>query len=110
MFASIQEKVVAIVSLFSLAVGVAFFAIRKEVVTSIYVILASLISIFLTLYNIRCVIFGGCSVWSWVLTILISMTAIMTIFMYGQLIELQLKGELAVDESKPFTRVIMTNT
>jgi hypothetical protein len=109
MFASIQEKVVAIVSLFSLAVGVAFFALRKEVVNSIYMILASLISIFLTLYNVRCVIFGGCTVWSWVLTIIISMTAIMTIFMYGQLIELQLKGEIAEDDSKPFTRVIMTN-
>ncbi len=109
MFASVQEKIVAVVSLFSLGVGVIFFAIRREVFNSVYLTFASLISIFLTLYNLRCVMFGGCTVWSWILTLLISMTAIMTIFMYGQLIDLQLRGDLAQDESKPFTRVIMQN-
>lgn len=109
MFASVQEKIVAVVSLFSLGVGVIFFAIRKEVFNSIYIVFATLISLFLTLYNLRCVLFGGCSVWSWILTLFISITSIVTIFMYGQLIDLQLKGELAQDESKPFTRVIMSN-
>ncbi len=109
MFASVQEKIVAVVSLFSLGVGVAFLAIRKEVFDSIYLVFATLISLFLTLYNLRCVLFGGCTVWSWLLTLFISITAIMTIFMYGQLIDLQLKGKLAQDESKPFTRVIMQN-
>jgi glucan phosphoethanolaminetransferase (alkaline phosphatase superfamily) len=109
MFASVQEKIVAAVSLFSLGVGVIFFSMRKEVFNSIYLVFASLISIFLTLYNLRCVLYGGCSVWSWILTLFISITAIMTIFMYGQLIELQLRGDLAQDESKPFTRVILQN-
>lgn len=104
-----QEKIVAIVSLFSLGVGVVFFAIRKEVANSIYIIIVTLISLFLTLYNLRCVLFGGCSVWSWILTLFISITTIITIFMYGQLIDLQLRGKLAQDESKPFTRVIMQN-
>ena len=109
MFASVQEKIVAVVSLFSLGVGVVFLAIRKEVFNSIYLVIGTLISLFLTLYNLRCVLFGGCSAWSWILTLFISVTAIMTIFMYGQLIDLQLKGELAQDETKPFTRVIMKN-
>lgn len=109
MFASVQEKIVAVVSLFSLGVGVIFFAIRKEVFNSIYIVFATLISLFLTLYNLRCVLFGGCSVWSWILTLFISITSIITIFMYGQLIDLQLKGELAKDESKPFTQVILDN-
>ncbi len=104
-----QEKIVAVVSLFSLGVGVIFLAIRKEVLNSFYLVFVTLISLFLTLYNLRCVLFGNCTVWSWILTLFISITAIITIFMYGQLIDLQLKGELAQDETKAYTRVIMQN-
>ena len=104
-----QEKIVAVVSLFSLGVGVAFFAIRKEVYNSFYLVFVTMLSLFLTLYNLRCVLFGGCTAWSWILTLFISITAIITIFMYGQLIDLQLKGELAADDTKAYTRVIMQN-
>ncbi len=52
----------------------------------------------------NCVLNGQCTAWSWILTLLIAGMAVISVFMYGRLIELQMKGQLASDESEPLTR------
>lgn len=104
MLESTQEKIVAITSLFGLLIGVIFFSVTNQVATSIWLMIASLFSIILTLYNLHCVIFGSCTTWSWILTLLITGSAIMTIIMYGQLLVLNAKGQLGADESQPLQR------
>ncbi len=104
MLESVQEQIVAIVSLFSLMTALVFYVIRKEVYTSIYITIMSLASIYLTVYNMNCVLGGQCTVWSWILTLLISGMAVISVFMYGRLIELQMKGQIVGDESQPLTR------
>lgn len=46
----------------------------------------TLISLVLSLLNVWCVINGGCTVWSWILTLGIGVSAIMTIVMYSYLL------------------------
>jgi hypothetical protein len=104
MLESVQEQIVAITSLFSLMTALVFYVIRKEVYTSIYITIMSLASIYLTVYNMNCVLAGQCTAWSWILTLLIAGMAIISVFMYGRLIELQMKGKIAGDESQPLTR------
>ena len=107
MLESTQEKIVAITSLFGLLIGVIFFSIRNQIGRSIYLMIGTLFSIILTVYNLHCVIFGGCTTWSWILTLLITGSAIMTILMYGQLITLTAKGEIGNDESQPLQRRVV---
>lgn len=107
MLESTQEKIVAISSLFGLLIGVIFFSIRNEVGTSIHLMIGSLISIILTVYNIHCVIFGNCTAWSWILTIFVTLSAILMIIMYGRLIALDAKGQLGNDESQPLQRRVV---
>ncbi len=107
MLESIQERIVAISSLFALLVAVIFFSLRNEAYTSIYITFMSGASIFLTLYNLNCVLRGNCTAWSWVLTLMIAGMAVMSVFMYGRLIELQMKGQLAADDSQPLNRRVV---
>jgi len=110
MLDSTQEKIVAVSSLFGLLIGVIFFSIRNEIGRSIYLMIASLLSIILTVYNIHCVIYGSCTAWSWILTLLVTGSAIMTVMMYGRLIALDAKGQIGTDESQPLQRrVIVLN-
>jgi hypothetical protein len=107
MLESIQEKIVASSSLFALLVAVIFFSIRNEVYTSLYITVMSLGSIFLTVYNLNCVLNGGCAAWSWILTLLVAGSAVMTVYMYGHYIDLQLKGNIANDDSAPLSRRVV---
>ncbi len=107
MLESTQEKIVAITSLFGLLIGVIFFSVRNQIGTSIWLMISTLFTIILTVYNLHCVIFGGCTTWSWILTILITGSALMTIIMYGRLITLNAKGQLGTDESQPLQRRVV---
>ena len=107
MLESIQEKIVATTSLFALLVAVIFFSIRNEVYTSMYITVMSLGSIFLTTYNLNCVLHGGCAAWSWILTLLVAGSAVMAVYMYGHYIDLQLKGDIANNDSAPLTRRVV---
>ncbi len=107
MLESTQEKIVAVSSLFGLLIGVIFFSIRNEIGKSVYLMIVSLISIILTVYNIHCVVFGSCTAWSWILTLLVTGSAIMTVIMYGRLIALDAKGQLGMDESQPLQRRVV---
>ncbi len=107
MLESTQEKIVAITSLFGLLIGVIFFSVTNQITTSIWLMIASLLSIIITLYNLHCVIFGSCTTWSWILTLLITGSAIISIIMYGQLFVLNAKGQLGLDESQSLQRRVV---
>jgi len=88
MLESSQEKIVAASTLFSLFVAIIYYSIHTRVFTTIYMTLISLISIGLTLINLGCVINGGCTVWSWFLTLMVGMMAVVSLFIYGRLLQL----------------------
>ena len=87
-----QEKIVATTSLFALIIGTIYatFRIKVKTESTYHIFIAFLISlgsIGLTLYNLSCVQSGGCTVWSWMLTLLIGASAIISVVLYGQLFE-----------------------
>lgn len=87
MLESAQEKIIAVSTLFSLFMAVVYFSARNShVFEALYVIIVAVLSLGLSLLNVYCVINGGCTVWSWVLTLSIAVMAIMTIVMYARLI------------------------
>lgn len=105
-----QEKIVATTSLFALFVGAIYATFRVKVKTQrsydIFIaFLISLVSIGLTLYNLSCVQSGGCTVWSWILTLLIGASAILTVVLYGQLFEREGGSDEPV-VAKPRVRVV----
>jgi hypothetical protein len=87
-----QEKIVATTSLFALIIGTIYatfrIKIRHDYNYEVFIaLLLSLVSVALTIYNLSCVISGGCTVWSWLLTLLIGASAILSVVLYGQLFE-----------------------
>jgi hypothetical protein len=107
MLESLQERLVAVTSLFSMLVAVIYFAIKKDVRSSLQMTVISLASLLFTLYNLNCVLNGGCTAWSWILTLTVGVFAVISIVMYGRLLELQLKGEMAATEISPLTRRVI---
>jgi hypothetical protein len=104
-----QEKIVATTSLFALVVGAIYATFRVKMRTErtyrIFIaFLISLASILLTLYNLSCVQSGGCTVWSWFLTLLIGSSAILSVVLYGQLFERE--GGRDEPVAKPRIRVV----
>lgn len=91
MFESSQEKIVAITSLFSLFIAIIYYSVYTNVFATVYMAAISLISILFTLINLGCVINGGCTVWSWFLTLLIGLMAIISIFIYGRMLMIDAK-------------------
>lgn len=92
MFDSSQEKIVAITSLFSLFIAIIYYSVHTNVFTTVYMAAISLLSIVLTLVNLGCVLNGGCTVWSWFLTLMIGVMAITSIFIYGRMFMIQAKS------------------
>ncbi len=88
MLESSQEKIVAASTLFSLFVAIIYYSIHTRVFTTIYMALISLISIGFTLINLGCVINGGCTVWSWFLTLMVGLMAVVSLFIYGRLLQI----------------------
>ena len=87
-----QEKIVATTSLFALIIGTIYATLRIKVRHdySYHIFIAFLISLAslgLTLYNLSCVVSGGCTIWSWLLTLLIGASAILSVVLYGMLFE-----------------------
>lgn len=85
MFESSQEKIVAITSLFSLFIAIIYYSVHTNVFATVYMTAISLISIVFTLINLGCVLNGGCTVWSWFLTLMIGVMAITSIYIYGRM-------------------------
>lgn len=87
MLESAQEKIIAASSLFGLFIATVYFAAsNRHVLNVLYVIAATVVSLVLSLLNVWCVINGGCTVWSWILTLAIGVSAILTIVMYSYLL------------------------
>ncbi len=87
MLESSQEKIIAVSTLFSIFMAVVYFSARnRHVFEALYMIVVAILSLGLSLLNVYCVINGGCTVWSWVLTLSIAVMAIVSIVLYARLI------------------------
>lgn len=85
MFESTQEIVIAVVAGLSLLIGVIVSAVKVGALYSIIGLLFTIPFILLMLFNVRCLIFGSCNVWAWIVTTLIGIQSISGIFMVGEL-------------------------
>ncbi len=85
MFETTQEIVIAVVAGLSLLIGVVVSAVKVGALASIMGLLFTVPFILLMLFNIRCLIFGGCNVWAWIVTVLIGIQSIVGIFTIGEL-------------------------
>jgi hypothetical protein len=101
MFESSQEKIVAITSLFSLFIAIIYYSVHTNVFATVYMAAISLISIVITLINLGCVLNGGCTVWSWFLTLMIGVMAVTSIFIYGRMLMLGREQETATAATIP---------
>ncbi len=85
MFESTQEIVIAVVAGLSLLIGVIVAAVKVGAFASIMGLLFTVPFVLLMLFNVRCLIFGGCNVWAWIMTVLIGIQSIVGIFTIGEL-------------------------
>ena len=106
MLESAQEKIIAASSVFGLFITIIYFAAsNRHVLNVLYVVTVTIVSLVLSLLNVWCVINGGCTVWSWILTLGIGISAILTIVMYSYLL---IGNKTVVEEEvvvKPTSRI-----
>lgn len=104
MLESAQEKIIAVSTLFSIFMAVVYFSARnRHVFEALYMIVVAVLSLGLSLLNVYCVINGGCTVWSWMLTLSIAVMAIVSIVLYARLIARDERGR---GREEPSVRVI----
>lgn len=99
MLDTIQERLVAVMSIFSLLLTAIYFSLKVELrqtynPTIFWSIGLGLLGIIAMVYNIGCVLRGGCSVWAWFLTLMVGISTVMTILGYSMLHEEEAKDEL----------------
>ena len=86
MFSTTQTKILGSVSLLAVLVGALFYAIQGNLQKSGIFIIFALISFLINIYTLHCVIFGKCTVYSWLLTLLLTLFAAGIFVIYGRLI------------------------
>jgi hypothetical protein len=94
MFSTAQTKILGSTSLLALLLGSIFYATQYGLQKSGIFLLFALIPFAINIYTVHCVIFGKCTVYSWLLTLLLTLFAVAIIVIYGQL--LLKKNEIAV--------------
>ena len=99
MLDSIQERLVAVMSIFSLLLTVGYFIFKVELrqaydASIFWYGLLTLLGIIALVYNIGCVLRGGCSVWAWFLTLMVGISTVMTIIGYSMLTEEESKDRI----------------
>ncbi len=109
----------AIMSIFSLLITSFYFMIKGDVVfPDLYLRqdynavvfwsgLVVLLGILAMIYNVGCVIYGGCTVWAWFLTIMVGLSTVMTIVGVARLNNLDTKDRIVqtvrvVQDKDPF--------
>lgn len=86
MFSTVQTKILGAVSLLALLVGAAFYAIQGNIQRVGIFSLFALIPFIINIYTVHCVIFGKCTIYSWLLTVLLTLFAAAIFVIYGRLI------------------------
>lgn len=80
MFDTTQETVLAVIGALSVLIGFIVSAVKVGVLGSFIGLLFSIPFLLLSLFNIRCLILGGCNIWAWILTALIGLFSVVGIF------------------------------
>ena len=86
MFKSGQTKFLGVTSLLAVLAGALFYAAKGEVQKSGIFALFAAIPLLINLYTVHCVVFGRCTVYSWLLTIVFTIYAAGIFFTYGKLL------------------------
>jgi hypothetical protein len=86
MFKSTQTKFLGVTSLLAVLAGALFYAAKGQVQKSGIFTLFAAIPLLINLYTVHCVVFGRCTVYSWILTIIFTIYAAGIFFAYGKLL------------------------
>jgi uncharacterized membrane protein len=97
MFKSGQTKLLGVTSLLAVLSGALYYAAKGQVQKSGIFALFAAIPLLINLYTVHCVIFGRCTIYSWLLTIVFTIYAAGIFFTYGKLL---FKKEEAVRTAK----------
>lgn len=86
MFKALQTKILGVTSLLTILAGAVYYATKGEVHKSGSFLLFASIPLLINLYTVHCVIFGRCTLYSWLLTVVLTAYAAGIFFMYGKLL------------------------
>jgi len=86
MFRTAQTKILGTVSLLAALAGVLFYIIKGEAYKSGSFLLFAGLPLAINLYTVHCVIFGKCNLYSWILTLALTLYAAGIFILYSKLI------------------------
>ncbi len=86
MFSTLQTKILGSVSLLALLVGAIFYGFQGGIQKSGIFAAFAIIPFAINIYTVHCVIYGKCTIYSWLLTALLTMFAAAILMIYGHLI------------------------
>jgi membrane protein required for beta-lactamase induction len=95
MFKSNQTKLLGTVGLLSVLAGALYYAAEASIYKSGKFIILALVPLLINLYTVHCVIYGNCSMYSWLLTIVFTMYAAGIFYMYGRLLLSKMQAAIA---------------
>jgi hypothetical protein len=99
MLETIQERLVAVMSIFSLLLTAVYFFLKVDLRQDkspviLWNIGVGLLSVIAMVYNIGCVLRGGCSVWAWFLTLMVGISTVLSIISFSVLQEAEMKDSV----------------
>lgn len=90
MFKSTQTKILGVVTLLATLAGALFYLFKGEAQKSGSFLLLAGLPMFINLYTVHCIIFGKCTIYSWLLTVVLTLYAAGIFILYAKLF---MKGE-----------------
>jgi hypothetical protein len=90
MFKSPQTKILGITTLLATLAGAFFYLFKGEAHKSGSFLLFAAIPMFINLYTVHCLIYGKCTVYSWLLTVVLTLYTAGIFILYAKLF---VKGE-----------------
>ena len=90
MFKTPQTKILGATSLLAVLVGFLFYLLKGQVYKSGSFLFFAGIPLLINLYTVHCVIFGKCTVYSWLLTFVLTLYTLGIFILYAKLF---VKGE-----------------
>jgi hypothetical protein len=86
MFKNTQTKILGITSLLAAASGILFYLFKGEAYKSGSFLLFAGMPLAINLYTVHCVITGKCTMYSWLLTVVLTLYAAGIFLLYAKLI------------------------
>jgi hypothetical protein len=100
MFKTGQTKILGVTSLLAVLAGAAYYALQGEFHKSGSFALFASIPLLINLYTVHCVVFGRCTFYSWILTVVLTLYAGGVFFTYGKLLLKKREIAKVASESK----------